>query len=74
MELIAGGVKKNEGERQPSLIPTPAAGAALRFLRLADSAPEEQGEQGVFRQVTDFAENVVDEFDACLRHLRKEPM
>ena len=74
MKLIAGGVKKNEGERQPSLIPTPAAVTALGFLWLAEGAPEEQGEQGVFRQVTDFAKNVMNEIDLRRRHLRKEPM
>ena len=73
MKLIAGGVKKNEGERQPSLIPAPAAGTAIGFLWLAEGTPEEQGEQGVFRQVADFAENVMNEFDRRRQHLRKKP-
>jgi len=55
MEFVAGGVKENNGERQASFVPPPLAFAAITLLWLAYRAPEEQGEHGVFSQVTEFS-------------------
>ena len=72
MELVAGGVEKNAGERQSGFVPAP--GTLLILLRLADRAPEEQGEQGVFGHMSGLAKKMMDEFDVRLRNLRKQPV
>ena len=74
MEFVARGVEENNGERQTGFVPTPFAGAAITFLWLANGAPEQQGEQGVFRQMPSFAKQMMDEINIGLRHLRKKPM
>ncbi len=72
MKLIARGVKKNNGQRESRFLPVP--GTRMVFFWLAHRAPEQAREQRIFRQVSAFADEVMEVFDALLRKLRKQPV
>ena len=72
VEFIGGGIKENNEDGDGGFAPTPRTGVAAGGF--ADCAPEEGGENGVFREVTAFPNDVVDGFDGCLSHVRKQPV
>ena len=72
VDFIAGGVEKYAGQGEPGMVPAPRARRAR--AEPADGPPEEQGEDGVFGEVTAFAEDVMKGFDVRLRHVREEPV
>ncbi len=72
VEFVGGGVEEKDREGEAGFVPAP--GASVVFPRLADGAPGEHGEEGVFRQVTAFAEEMMMELaDVFLGHVREEP-
>jgi len=72
MEFIGGSVEKDDEDGDGGFAPAPGAGILAHGF--ADSAPEENGEDGVFSKVCAFANRVVDGFDVSLRHVREQPM
>src|SRR5450756_173141 len=71
MKFVSGRVGEDDGESETGFIPAP--GASVTCLRLADGAPGEQGEQGIFRQVAAFAEEMMELADVLFGHVREEP-
>ena len=61
MQFVTGGIQKDDGQGQSGLGPAPRA--RVVFHRLADRTPEQPGQDGVFGQVTGFAETVVNHLD-----------
>jgi len=72
VEFISGGVEKNDEDGDGRLAPAP--GAEIAAEGFADGAPEQGGEDGVFREVRAFSNNVMNGFDVGLRHVREEPV
>ena len=72
VEFIGGGVKENDADGNGGFAPAPGAGVVPG--RFAHGAPEEQGEDGIFREMSAFANDVVDGFDARLGHVREKPV
>src|ERR1035437_10948084 len=64
MKFIAGRVEKNHGERESGFRPVPRSRSI--FLWLPDGAPEQQREDGVFRQMGAFAEEIMNLLNASL--------
>ena len=72
VELIGGRVEKNDEHGDRGFAPAPGTGVAADGF--ADGAPKQGGEDGVFREVTAFANRVVNGFDARLTQVGKKPM
>src|SRR5690348_15657468 len=72
VEFISGGVKENDEHGDDGCAPTPRAGIAADGF--ADSAPEQEAENGIFREVTAFPKHMVKRLDVRLGHMRKEPV
>ena len=70
MKFVAGSVKENDEQRAADFRPRPRR--QIRFGRV-QRAPEQQREHGVFGEMTAFAEQMMNEFNVRLRHLRKQP-
>ena len=71
VEFIGGGVEEEDRQGEAGFIPAP--GASVVFLGLADGAPGEKNKEGVFGQVTAFAEEMMQVADVLLGHMREEP-
>ena len=72
VEFIGGGVEEDDEDGDGGFAPAPRARVAANGF--ADGAPEQGGEDGILREVTTFADGVMDGFDVCLGHVREEPM
>lgn len=72
MEFIGRGIEKNDEDGDGGFAPAPGTGIAAGGF--ADGAPEQGGEDSVFREVSAFANDVVNGFDVGLGHVRKEPV
>ena len=72
MEFIGGGVEEDEEDRNGRFAPAPGAGIAAN--RFTNGAPEQSGEDGVFGEVTAFANGVMNGLDVRLGHVGKKPM
>ena len=71
VQFVTGGVGKNHGQGEAGFGPVPRA--AIIFHRLANRAPDQPGQHGIFRQMTGLAKKMVQLRDGALRHLRKQP-
>ena len=72
MKFIAGRAEKNQGERESGLRQVPRSRSI--FLWLPDGTPEQQREDGEFRQVGAFAKEIMNFLNAGLGHLWKQPV
>lgn len=72
VEFIGGGVEENDENREGGFTPVPWAGIAADGF--ANGAPQQGGEDGVFREMAAFAKDMVDGFDMGLRHVREKPV
>jgi len=72
MEFIGGGVGENDQDGDGGFAPAP--GARVAAHRLANGAPDEGGEHGVFSEVRAFANDMMDGFDVRLGHVREQPV
>ena len=70
MKFVAGSVEKNDEQRAAHARPGPRRQFGVT---LAQGTENEQPQNGVFRQVTAFAEDMVDSLDFILGHMREKP-
>jgi len=72
MELISGGVERNDENGEKGILAIPRARIAADGF--AQGAPEQEGEDGVFSQMGTFADDVHDAASGLFGHVRKEPV
>ena len=65
MKFIAGRVERDEQQHESGFTPVPGTGDV--FHRLAQRAPEQQGEHEIFGEVRAFAEKMMDFLNVCFR-------
>lgn len=71
MDFVGRRIQCNEQDGGGSERPAPRA--RVVFDRLADAAPEQQRENGVFREVRAFADAEDNRVNRLLRKVRKKP-
>ena len=72
VEFIGGGVEKNDQDGDGGFAPAP--GTRVAAYGLANGAPEQNREHGVFGEVRAFADDMMDSLDVCLGHVREQPV
>jgi len=72
VEFIRWGVEEDNEDGDEGLAPAP--GVRIATGGFADRAPEQDGEDGVFGEVTAFANGVMNGFDAGVGHVREQPV